>query len=104
MDCKSSSLISKLQLTHNSGLDLSHAESFKWYTWYASILIQLSVLLPMWYFYARGKTIMDAVRGKDKYTGETRYDSVEQDAFIVDDELDDLEEEEHDRKSTGKDA
>ncbi|KUJ08943.1 CBD9-like protein [Mollisia scopiformis] len=87
------------------GLNLAGAESFKWFTWYAGLAIQLSVLIPMWYFYARGKTILDAVRNKPVAKDVVRYESVEQDAFIVDDELDEFEDEGlgHDDLKNGKD-
>jgi hypothetical protein len=92
-------------LTSNSGLTLGHADSFKWFVWYAGLIIQLSVLIPMWYFWVRGKTILEAVRGKPAGDNGVAYDSVEQDAFIVDDELDDLDDEGHDGgKSMGKDS
>ncbi|CZR53543.1 uncharacterized protein PAC_03422 [Phialocephala subalpina] len=87
------------------GLKLAGSESFKWFVWYAGVIIQLSVLIPMWYFWRKGKTILDVVRDKPMPGEGVRYESVEQDAFIVDDELDDLDDEgrDDDKKITGKD-
>lgn len=88
------------------GLTLAGSESLKWFIWYAGVIIQLSVLLPMWYFWRKGKTILDVVRDKPIPREGVRYESVEQDAFIVDDELDDLDGEgrDEDRKIGGKDS
>jgi hypothetical protein len=54
----------------------------------------MSILIPMWYFSRTGKRSLGA--GKQQRTrDDSGYEGVEQDAFIVDDELD---EDENDRK------
>jgi hypothetical protein len=52
------------------------------------------VLIPMWYFSSKGNRTLGS--GKQQRTrDDSGYEGVEQDAFIVDDELD---EDEDDRK------
>jgi len=54
--------------------------------------VQLAVLLPMWYFWSKGRSVMNVVEGKDPSKQTMEYVSVEQDPFILeDDDLDDEE-------------
>ncbi|KAH9208300.1 hypothetical protein DL95DRAFT_395411 [Leptodontidium sp. 2 PMI_412] len=81
------------------GLKLAHASATAFYLWFGSLCLQLTILIPMWYFWAKGLTIMDVVktgelrrkRGADPEGVAAEYASVEQDPFIVDD--DDLDDE-----------
>ena len=63
------------------------------------MLVQLAALIPTWYFWSKGKKILDVVASKknvNKVDGE--YGVVEQEAFLVGDE-DEIElDEEQDKK------
>lgn len=46
----------------------------------------------MWYYWSKGRLVMDVVEGKDPSKQTTEYGIVEQDPFILeDDDLDDEE-------------
>lgn len=70
------------------GLVLSQASGTKFYLCFTHVSIQIAVLVPMWYFWSQGQTLKDAVT---KGELSTDYQSVEQEAFIVDDEFDEEE-------------
>jgi hypothetical protein len=66
--------------------------------WLTGVGVQLAALMPMWYFWSRGKKILDVVRAKEIKEGMERggYDDagVEEEAFLVgEDEEIELEEE-----------
>ena len=66
--------------------------------WLTGVGVQSAVLIPMWYFWSRGKKILDVVGSKETKGGEERggYEDagVEEEAFLVgDDEEIELEEE-----------
>lgn len=58
----------------------------------------------MYYFYlGQNRTALDVLRGKAAKENEVGYDSVlEQEAFIVDDEMEDLDDDEGDAEDEGK--
>jgi hypothetical protein len=81
-----------------SGLRLGHASSTKYMFWITGIFIQLAALIPMWYFWSKGKKIVDVVGGKESVEEGGEYESVEQEAFLVGDD-DEIElDEERDKK------
>ncbi len=77
----------------SSGLRLSHGSTTKYMFWLTSVFVQLAVLVPTWYFWSKGKKILDVVGSKKNVGDDGDYESVEQEAFLVGDddeiELDD---------------
>ena len=73
--------------------------------WLSGVVLQLAVLIPMWYFWNRGKKIMDVVGAKESTGSAERghYEDagVEEEAFLVGED-DDIELDEdqplHDKK------
>ncbi|KAE9362868.1 iron reductase domain protein [Stipitochalara longipes BDJ] len=82
------------------GLKLSHGSRTKYMFWLSGVGLQLAVLIPMWYFWSRGKKIMDVVGAKEITGGAERgqYEDVgvEEEAFLVGEE-DDIELDEEQR-------
>lgn len=58
-----------------------------------SIGIQLAALLPMWYCWSKGRTVLDVVRNQKGGANNEGYESVDPGAFVVDEELYDEERE-----------
>ncbi|KAG4420487.1 hypothetical protein IFR04_006407 [Cadophora malorum] len=96
------------------GLKLGHATSTSFYLWFGALCLQLCILIPMWYFWSKGLTIMDVLKqGRVARKGSADgmgggaaadYASVEQDPFIVDDDdLDDRLDDELDSGIKGRD-
>ncbi|KAL2066753.1 hypothetical protein VTL71DRAFT_2825 [Oculimacula yallundae] len=81
------------------GLKLGHATSTSFYLYFGGLSLQLTILIPMWYFWSKGLTIIDVLKtndirrksGAESAGAESEYAIVEQDPFIVDD--DDLDDE-----------
>jgi len=69
------------------GLRLAHASWFKFLVWFVILGIQLAVLLPMWYFWSKGRTILAVLQGREGGAKNDGYQSVDAGAFLVDDEL-----------------
>jgi hypothetical protein len=67
--------------------------------WLTGIGAQLAALIPMWYFWSRGKKIMDVIGAKNIKGGVERggYEDVgvEEEAFLVGEEEIELDEEQH---------
>jgi hypothetical protein len=83
-----------------SGLKLGHASKTKYMFWSSGVALQLAVLIPMWYFWSRGKKIKDIVGAKESNDGAERGEyvdvGVEEEAFLVGDEEEiELDEEQH---------
>lgn len=66
--------------------------------WISGVLVQLAALVPVWYFWNKGKKILDVVGGKERPEERGEYAGVEQEAFLVGDD-DEMElDEERDKK------
>ena len=68
--------------------------------WLSGVGLQLAVLIPMWYFWSRGKKIIDVIGAKESNNGAERgqYEDVgvEEEAFLVGEEEEiELDEEQH---------
>ncbi len=77
--------------------------------WLSGVGLQLAVLVPMWYFWGKGEKILDVVRGKggkdsgERELGEYEDVGVEEEAFLVGEEEEEIELDEeqqhlHDKK------
>jgi hypothetical protein len=62
--------------------------------WLSGVGLQLAVLIPMWYFWSRGRRVFDVIGGGEVVDGAERrqYEDagVEEEAFLVGEE-DDIE-------------
>lgn len=64
------------------GLKLAGAHKKPYIIWIFSLLLQLAILVSIWYFSSKGKSILSSVKqGRKK--DNSGYENVEQDAFIV---------------------
>jgi len=82
------------------GLRLAHAPQFKFVVWFVSLGVQLATLLPMWYFWSKGRTILDVLGNKQSSLNHEGYQSVDTGAFVIDEELyDENEDVELDQRS-----
>lgn len=77
------------------GLRLARASHTKFFLWLGCVCLQLALLLPMYYWLAKGRTLTHVL---GRSTGNARapspeaeYAPVEQGAFVVDDEEDELD-------------
>ncbi|XMA10274.1 hypothetical protein WAI453_003065 [Rhynchosporium graminicola] len=78
------------------GLNLAHASSLSFHLYFSALILQLAILLPMWYFWSRGLSITDVLEERGQSgskrvvegggRGGEEYVSVEQDPFIIDED------------------
>jgi hypothetical protein len=75
-----------------SGLKLAGSTSTKFILWYVSVIVQLAVLVLLWYSWGKGKKVLDVLGKGETSKQNTGYTTCEQDPFIADEELHTMQE------------
>ncbi len=66
------------------GFKLTDASPANFFVWFASLAIQVVVLVPIWYIWGQGRGVMGVLRKQKRGVDVEGYEPVEQEGFEFD--------------------